>query len=242
MISRASSSTLHVFELCPLQAKLKFVDKIKEPEQENSPLVRGTQIHTIIENYVRGEGSDEPPAEAGDFGELFQGLRILYSDHPDMVLMEEAWKFDGAWEPLPETQWEGVQFIAKLDYFVLNPDDPCDGSVVDVKTGKKEYNIVKHLDQMMAYAISVFMRFPAIERVNGLFTYVDIGEELSKTITREQAMQHLVKLNQRIQRLMAEELFYPKPSKSTCRFCPYKTGPLGRNGVEGTGDCDLNPV
>lgn len=235
-IPTASSTKLHIYEACPYRAKLAFIDKSPEPVDPNSPMLRGTQIHEDIEHFVRGDRAD-PPAACGQFQDLFERLREKLATEPSRVLVEEYWLFDDAWLPTDDRQ--AFRFVAKLDYFEFEGDDTA--AIYDVKTGKRDYNIVKHTDQLIAYAISAFMRFEQLEEIFCQDLYVDHGTTLEKTLTRTKAMALLPQLNTRIDRMLNDTVHRPRPSKSNCAYCPFKDGPIGRNGVVGTGACGLNP-
>lgn len=235
-IPTASSTKLHIYESCPNRAKLAYLDKIPAPEDPDSPVLRGTQIHEEIERYVRGE-LDAPPPSMGQFEDLFTDLRSKFAEDRSKVLIEEYWMYDEQW--LPTDDREACRFVAKLDYIEMDGEDSA--NIIDVKTGKKAYNIVKHLDQLMAYAICAFMRFEHLEEIFCQDVYVDIGETLEKSFTREKAMKLLPRLEARVQKMLNDTVHRPRPSKSNCAYCPYKDGPIGRNGIIGTGDCGLNP-
>ena len=119
--------------------------------------------------------------------------------------------------------------------------DEDEAVAIDWKSGKQAGNEIKHMDQMKWYQLGAFFRYPALERVHVELHYTDVGESTPATFTREQGMRFFERTNRRIRKMLDDRVFAPTPSLNNCRFCPYKTGKLGRRGPQGTGHCDLNP-
>lgn len=238
-IKTASISRVHKFETCPRMAALAFITKVPEPERQGeSPLDRGSRHHEYIEQYIRGE-TDELSPEIKHFrDDPIEPLRVRWRERPDTILVEQRWNFDDAWQPCGDKEWDKIWLIMKLDVMGFISDDG--GVAIDWKTGKKFGNEVKHGDQLLAYIVGAFMRYPSLETMAGELFYTDKNESTTLDLTRENAMRYMPRLNSRLQGMTNSTTFVPKPSKSACRFCPYKTGNIVK-GVQGTGHCDLNP-
>lgn len=235
-----SPTKLQTYEACPRRAKFAYLDKIAVPEDPSSPALRGTQIHEQIEAYIRGT-SDLLPVH-DKFKDYFGELRTAYEARPSIVQMEELWAFDAAWQPVPGDAWDQHAFRAKLDYYD-QPDEHA-ALVYDWKTGQKDANVVKHIDQLLSYAISAMLRTPTLAQVHTACIYVDLGETLQKTFEYTPTMQRFEAYRERVAKMQHDTEFFPKPSKTHCTWCPYKTGLQGsarRRGLPGTGHCDLNP-
>jgi RecB family exonuclease len=239
MIKTCSYSRLTVFEHCPHRAKLAFVDKLPEPPTDptkESPLDRGTRIHVLAEKYVRGD-LNILPMELEKFDEAFELLRELYED--GKVAVEELWCYDDTWELVPNDLWKHIWLRIKGDAVVFGEDDV---TLIDFKTGKRERNEVKHFDQVGLYALAASIKYPHPTQFNCELWYLDHGEATRHAFSRFELQKRFAKYNERLQRMTSATQFPPKPNIHTCRFCPYKTGPLGKSGQEGTGACNLNPV
>lgn len=253
MITAGSFSRLLVFESCPLRAKLAYVDKVPEPPQppdRESPLDRGTRIHDAAENFCRGKG--ELVAELKNFKSEFLCLKALTA--AGQTELEQSWEFDDAWQPLePFTYPQGRRWTAgeseafrriwlrvKLDALVWT--DKTTAVAIDYKTGKKHGNEIKHADQGNLYTVACFIKYPKLEQLTTEFWYLDQDELTQVHFTRKQGLRFFKNFNNRLLRMTSATEFPPRPSNHTCRFCPYKTGLLGKYGPEGTGDCQLNPV
>lgn len=245
-ITAGSFSRLQVYSECPYRAKLAYVDKIPEPERpplpegKEYPNDRGTRVHDYAENWVRGQHDVLIPPLT-NFEEEFNALRALYEN--GQVLMEDLWLYDDAWQSLPSDlppYDPRIWMRIKIDVFVISEDGKY-GVVIDHKTGKRYGNEIKHAEQVQLYSLAVFLRFPEIERVRTELWYLDLDHVEDYEISRRHALKFLKKWNQRMLAMTSDTTFKPKSNAYSCRFCPYKTGQIGKNGIMGTGHCDLNP-
>ena len=239
LFKHSSFSRLTDYEACPRKAKLKYSDKIPEPPQKDSPLERGTRIHEQIEQYIRGE-LDQLPADSEGAEPYASIFRQDYQADPTTLLQEQMWLFDQHWTPVDS--FDDTIWIAKLDVCKFI-EDGLEAQIVDWKSGKKQGNEVKHADQIKTYVISAFARFENLTHVSCLLRYTDVKEESIIEMTRGQAMPFVPRLEARIAKMLNDTLCYPNPSVNHCRYCPFKTGTLGKRkgAAEGTGHCDLNP-
>lgn len=217
LVKTWSYSALKKFEECAYQVYLTRVEKHTEERSEAAD--RGTNIHTLAEEFVKGELL-ELPKELRHFADEFFELRDQYA--AGLVSLEGEWAFTADWQP---TTWFGKDAWGrmKLDAFVR--EDETSGRVIDYKSGKKFGNELTHSGQAQQYAIGVFMRFPELEYLETDFWYLDhaSNNRLKKEYTRERAMLFLPKVNERALSLTTALEFDPKPSKHNCRFCPHKT-------------------
>lgn len=85
-ITSWSFSRYSDYKQCPLKAKLKHVDKLKEPP--NEAMARGAAIHNIAEKYIKGEGRTLP-AELKQFGAEFKMLRKQYKKKINGMVVED---------------------------------------------------------------------------------------------------------------------------------------------------------
>ncbi|MCA9367022.1 PD-(D/E)XK nuclease family protein [Candidatus Kaiserbacteria bacterium] len=210
-----SYSSLTQFETCPHQTFLAKVEKL--PQASSPALDRGNQIHKLAEDYVKGEGGDQLPDELKKFASEIEELKQLYAE--GTVEVEGDWAFTTDWETTgyyADDTWNRM----KLD--VLVRDSLTSAKVVDYKTGKKFGNEFKHAQQGQLYAVGTFLRYPELQYLEVEFWYLDHGEKLQKTYTREQAMMFLPMWTQRATKLTTCTDFIAKPSKSNCRWCSFK--------------------
>jgi len=214
-----SFSRLAIFEQCAYRAKLQSIDKIPD----NTPKTaadRGTLIHTEAETYVKGDGP-LPPSLA-KFQTDFESLRRHYAD--GRVFLEGEWGFDSEWN---RTTWATAWLRLKCDAVVALGNDTI--AVIDIKTGARFGNEVKHLDQLHLYAVASFLRYPSIKKVITEDWYLDHNEKTSHTMTDKQMPKYLALFDKRGHKMTSTTIFKPNPNQFTCKWCPY--------GPDRQGDC-----
>lgn len=228
LIPTWSFSRLEVYEKCPYQAYLKFVEKRPEPENQKGREAadRGKRVHEAAEAYVRGEGP--MITELKRFEEDLDEAKEAYA-HGDVEL-EGDWGFDRQWQPTGYYD-DDVWLRVKLDQLRWLDAERTTARVVDYKTGRKDGNEVKHNQQGQLYVISTFMRHPELEVIDCEFYYLDHGKKsLPRQYTREKAMQFFPRFHQRGEQLTSALVFPAKPNRINCRYCPYSPN----NGGDGS--------
>lgn len=133
-----SYSRLERYERCPYAFRLKYMDKIKEPDLQ--PTVddsgqavtpaneRGTRIHTGLEQYIDGS-SDTMPMEASSFIRHMNVAREKFKQ--GLAFVEGEWGIGRDWHT---TDWWSAWGRLKLDLLILNhPTEPTHALVVDFK-------------------------------------------------------------------------------------------------------------
>jgi CRISPR/Cas system-associated exonuclease Cas4 (RecB family) len=94
-------------------------------------------------------------------------------------------------------------------------------TIIDFKTGKREYNDVKHTQQMQLYACVVGSIYPA-SNVKTELWYLTEGHNKTAVYTPEKLAILRPKFHARAERMLNDEHLTPKPSKSNCRWCNHK--------------------
>lgn len=220
-INRVSFSRLQDFEKCKYLAKLKYIDKIPEPARPLPPgktehaNERGSRVHDCAEMFVRGGVELIPELEK--FSAEFYELRDLFE--AKRVQLEGEWAVDINWTPVA---WESHDAWArmKLDALVFN-SDKTHARVIDYKTGRRQYNEVKHTEQGQVYQLATFLRFPQVEHISVEFWYTDLGETDVKEYSRQQGTQYFDKYHNRFLAVTTETDFPPNPNAFSCKWCPY---------------------
>lgn len=217
-----SFSALSVFETCPQKISLSKIAKIPEPQHPAA--ARGTAIHQMAEDYVRGKYA-ELPKELSKFPVGMKLLKDTYENTPDMIEMEGDWGFDLGWQP---TNYYGADVWCRVKCDVVLHEDATSLRVIDYKTGKSWGNEIKHAQQLMLYAIATFEKYPEIEHVSSELWYLDEGKTLEKNYIRTVAKEFRKGWHNRALRMTTATEFDANPSKANCRFCTYRK----------TGDCE----
>lgn len=97
---------------CPLKAKLKHIDKIKEPG--NAAMERGSKIHEDAERYIKGTAVKLAP-ELALFKDEFKMLRALYKKKALPMVVEDNWAFTATWTETAWNDWVNCWVRIKLD-------------------------------------------------------------------------------------------------------------------------------
>lgn len=214
-----SFSSLDTYDRCPYRYRLRYIDKVPEPEAgPKDPRARGNEIHKQLELYVKGERGDVP-VEGKNFQNQLIKLRELYAN--GMVEVEQQWLYNDKWQRHLGA-YKDAWLVIKADVWVNNAPY---GVMIDHKSGKKFGNEVKHVQQLNVYAIGSFFRYPELEIIKGEVWYHDANDVLMVDYTRNQAMMFLPKLEDRVEKMQNDPLYRPRPNIHSCKYCPY-----GRNG------------
>jgi len=224
MIKAWSHSRDANFRTCNLRAKLLYIDKLKEPRpplkegQTEYANDRGTRIHEASELYVKG--GVELIGELEKFRPEYERTRQLYSE--GKVSIEGEWAFNDAWQPVAYMSPD-VWVRIKLD-FMIRPE-PKWAVVVDLKSGRRSGNELKHAEQTQLYAVATLLKYPQIERITTELWYCDVDDLARTEYTREQAMRFFKIWNERGLAITSATTFPPNANKFSCRFCHF--GPKG---------------
>lgn len=231
-----SFSALSTFETCPLRSKYQKLDKVPElsrpgPASGEHANDRGTRIHDNLEQYVRGKA--ELTKELILFKEDIDAIKPFFA--VDQVELEGMWCFNNAWVPVHEQDYSNIWLRVKLDVFVLLSDTRA--VVIDLKTGKRYGNEVKHAQQTQLYALASFLRFPDLQEITTELWYPDVDELASMEFTRTQGLRFFKSFNDRGTLMTSTTDFKPKPSQSACMFCPYAAKESSNRWVNKSGHC-----
>lgn len=214
---------------CPLRAKLKHIDKIKEPS--NDAMERGTAIHTMAEEYVLGK-LRTLPTELRAFKDEFSKLKKLYKSKSLPLSVEGDLAFTKDWTTTKWDDWNGAWVRIKIDceHFAT----PTLLILTDYKTGKMdERNTAEYMLQLQLYAVSGLVRYSHIKNlvVQPRILYLDHGVEYPPPGEQVQyTLNDLKKLlkdwAKRVTPMFAERRFAPKPN-SSCRWCYFSKAKNG---------------
>lgn len=228
-----SHSRLGLFEQCKFRTYLKHGLKVPEPQRPLPPGKtehandRGSRIHENGELFVKGKGKLGPELRKY-FSLEFEALYSHYKQ--GKVIVEDEWGMNQEWEPC---NWNDPSVWLRLKLDALDFLSKKEVVAIDVKTGRRSGNEIKHAEQVQLYQLVTFLRYPEVEIVHTELWYVDIDELFCQTYTRDQGLRFLKKFNQRGQALTTYSFTGDErdanPSIFTCRYCMY--------GPRGTGHC-----
>lgn len=213
-----SYSRYNDWRSCPLKAKYKHIDKLKEP---GSPAMdRGNKIHKDAEAFIKGLLA-KLPAELMLFKDEFKALKALYKKKARPMIVEDNWAFTKDWTETRWDDWVGCWVRIKLDcaHYV------ADGVMVvtDWKSGKiSSYKTMEYMEQLELYALAALLLYPHLEEVQVRIGWTDAGEMYPKDAPARyfptDAKRLLKEWNGRVKPMMADTKFVPKPNND-CRWC-----------------------
>ena len=221
-ITSWSFSRYSDYKQCPLKAKLKHVDKLKEPP--NEAMARGAAIHNIAEKYIKGEGRTLP-VELKQFEAEFKMLRKQYKKKINGMVVEDNWSFTKTWDETAWNDWIGCWVRIKLDCAHHIEDDVM--VVTDWKTGK--FRVEQndgYIEQLELYALAALMLYPHLKEVRPRLAYLDVGVIFpaeDKPIVFTQAdVPKLKKLwEKRTKPMLSDTTFAPRPNDK-CKWCHFR--------------------
>ena len=224
-----SYSRLADYAECPRKAFLKYAMKIKDP-RPSFAADRGTRIHTVCEEFINGKSDYSPltpfPDEVETFKDELISMRLQFKQ--GTVELEGEWGFNRDWVPVP---YKGAWGRGKADLVLL--PTPEEAVIVDFKTGKKFGNEIKHGQQLTAYAVATFCRYPTVKNITAELWYLDADDLTSIKMERERTLKvHLHQLDRRARQMTEATEFPATPNIIACKYCPYGD----------TGDCDKRVV
>ena len=209
-----SYSRWSTYKTCPLKAKFKFIDKLKEP---GSPQMdRGTAIHELAEHYVQGK-LKRLPLELKLFTEELKYLRKIKAP------AEEQWTFNRQWGAVEWNDWNNAWLRVKIDcHFVI--DDVA--TIIDYKTGRmSSYKEAEYREQRELMATAAFQRLPEVQTVDARLYYLDHGviyPEEPELYERAKDAKKLVKIWERnAARMLGTTKFVATPNRG-CQWCHFR--------------------
>ena len=213
---------------CPLKAKLKHIDKLKEPP--NPAMDRGNQIHKDAEAFIKSTLPKLPP-ELELFKDEFKKLKALYKKKSLPMIVEDNWAFTKDWTETQWNDWVGCWVRIKLD--CAHYIEPSFMMVTDWKSGKiSDYKTLEYMEQLELYALAALLMHPTLERVQVRLGWTDVGKmypEAPLVFDRSDVKRLTKEWNSRVKAMMADTKFVPKPN-NLCRFCFFGQAGLAKGG------------
>lgn len=227
-----SFSRYDLYNTCPLKLKFQAFDRLKEPQ--NEAMIRGDQVHTKAEAFIKSTAA-KLALELGQFKALLKHYRGLYTKRLKLAVtgmapeVETTWAFRADWSKTHGQDWDGCWLRIKVDAAWWT--SPTHMDLDDWKTGKfREDMNAKYLEQLELYALGALLWFPHLEAITPRLRYVDEGLTFpvpGEEVTYVRAdIPKLKKLwEKRTKAMMNDTKFAPKPNW-TCPGCYFNKGTL----------------
>jgi hypothetical protein len=220
-IQNWSYKKVSMYRKCPMQVRLKYIDR--EPEPEPNPKyeekrLRGIKAHDDLEACINLGAPI--PAVAKEFETVITG----YIELGAKAEAEEF--FDDGWKPWPDYKGHWLQVKKDVnivtDEFVLT---------ADWKTGRRYGNEVSHYEQMKLYAVTDHILHPGRPEYIVELQYLDQRDTWTVVFTPDKLEKALVDFDRDVDIMMNDTWFRPRPNRETCKYCPYSP--------RGTGSCPV---
>jgi putative RecB family exonuclease len=218
-----SWSRLSDYNQCPLKFKLKYIDKdpvFKEDSTQSPHLVRGSNVHKKLEDYVVQKTSN------GELEVKITSLPEVEATKPFVDRFLENYT-----TVIPETQiaidkdWKRVEWFSRDAYYRAILDliaiRPSDVAIIDYKTGKmRDYDGgPSGKGQLhLSGAISLHL-WPTIPVVTTTYAYVDHKQTIAKQFTQDDRQELREHFDAEHDKVNSDKEFRPTVNEF-CKWCP----------------------
>jgi len=228
-----SYSRYTTYKQCPRKAKLAFLDKITEPP--NQAMARGSEIHKLAEDYIKGK-IRAMPAELKLLKGEFTTLRAMYKKKSLAMVVEDSWAFTKTWDRTMWNDWTGCWLRIKLDCAHHLDEDTL--VITDWKTGSfRPDTVTDYEEQLELYALGALLLHPHIKEVQPRLAYTDAGKihpEIPEAYTQADLPKLKKTWEKRVKPMMNDTVFAPRPN-DRCKWCFYRRS----NAANGGGQCEF---
>lgn len=225
MITSWSFSRYSDYQQCPAKAKYKHVLRMKEPP--NDAMARGTAIHTMAEDYIKGK-LRSLPAELSRFKDEFKYLRGRFKKKLDSIVVEDTWAFKKDWSRTTFDDWVNCVVRIKLDCaYIVEEGGLTVMYIPDWKTGKfRPDKNADYIEQLELYALAALILYPHVDIARPQLKYIDEGvtypPDDQPLIFKQEDKARLIKLwSKRTKAMLNDKSFAPRPN-NLCRYCHFR--------------------
>ena len=191
--------------------------------EESEHLAFGSQVHTELENYVRGLGPATDNMKGPPLKKRLNKLRADYKLRKVRVELELA--FTKLWTL---TQWFASDVYVRFKLDVVHFVNAKLTEITDWKTGRYkpdgEYN-----DQLNSYSTAVLAAGFG-EETKARLVFTPNGEVVERAdagiLTRKELPRAIKEWDVKASPLFKDKRFDPKPS-TLCKWCPYSANKGG---------------
>jgi CRISPR/Cas system-associated exonuclease Cas4 (RecB family) len=216
-----SHSRLADFNQCPLKFKYKYIDKNKAfliDDSAKSPhLVRGSNVHKALENYVIKINAGQeaiPPSSLPEVENTKPYIDSVFKSY-QQVMPEQQISVDVNYK---QVDWfaKNSYYRAILDLIAINPTV---ARIDDYKTGKfVDYTPENGYGQLHLSACIGMSVLENVEKIITSYIYVDHRQIVPVTFTRAQLPDLQRHFNEESEKVNSEVNFDPTQNKF-CNFC-----------------------
>lgn len=191
------------YERCPHTQSFPYI-KATNDQASCEAAQRGFDIHKQCADYLLSPKTAEIPNFSGvDFP-------ALAASNP---ISEKKYGLTPTWE---ECDYKGAWLKVIPDALIVTPESI---TIIDFKTGKREYKEIKHAQQMQLYACAMDAVYPSRKEIKTELWYLDQGFIHSSSLSPQRISGMRIRLHNRALTMLQDEVMKPKPNKSNCKFC-----------------------
>lgn len=197
-------TSLTVFERCPKQFAHKYVWKDLPKEQPSAAMEHGNNVHTALENRIKGKPLAQEYRQLERYALVFDGSPV--KAEPKLGMTRE-----GSWCDFWDT---AVWFRGKVDVVVSLPPR---GFITDWKTGKK----YEDPDELEINALLLQAKYPELSIFKGRYVWLktdEVGKEFDLSDTTSKGLS-LKERTARVETAIAAN-FFPPVENPLCGWCP----------------------
>jgi RecB family exonuclease len=218
-----SWSRLSDYQQCPLKFKYKYISKnelFKEDGTKSVHLVRGSNVHKALENYVMARTDPYNPhmPEPSSLKEVEETKPWInnFINNYDQVIPETQIAVNRNWE---RVEWfsQDAYYRAILDMIAIRPSDIFIG---DYKTGQlRDYDPPDGHGQLhLAGAITLGL-WPDVPKIKVAYAYVDHKQVIQKDFTQDDKKPLQAHFDRQSEIVNSDKEFRPTPNEF-CKWCP----------------------
>ena len=199
------------YDSCPRKSYYKKI--LRVPDESGAAAIRGTKIHAVAEEYVKGEIDELPLRGPGKELRAFTKELDHFRGSPS-AKAEEDFAFTNVWQPTQWNNWAACWVRMKVD--VLDFLDNKTLRIVDYKSGQmRDYEL-----QLELYALGGFKRHPGVKRVVAEIFYVDHEEIEGLEFEKSEEEDLQEQWEERVDPMLNDRTYPATPSDNACRWCP----------------------
>lgn len=203
--------------LADKETKNLFQEAPPEPGAPETPMQRGSRIHKLGEDFLKGRIKDVP-REFSKFSKEMIELKALHASS------EESWAYDKDWETCEYFSKNPPVFVRmKVDtHVVIDSGEVL--RIIDFKTGKvRDFGLEPQLELS---GIGGLLRYKRVKRVETEFWFLDHGEMRSTSYAEWQKDVMIENWERRTKKMLTDETFAEQPGRG-CQWCPASTSKGG---------------
>lgn len=204
-----SYSKLSLYERCPLQAKLRYIERV--PQEKSPQAARGTDVHKSIEDYLTG-ATRKVHEVMTPFSHILQDLKAKRADVEFKIGITKDWKV---------TSFNNGYGRSVLDSAYVMDD------LVDIQEWKTGKMYDDHTEQRHLYILFASVNWPKAKHFKIQSYYFDLGKKKTLNLERAELPAVQTDFNARITIMANDDIHAPRPGYY-CGWCPYsrqKGGP-----------------